>query len=148
MQTPIKLLATLALMAVTPVAAKDLVLYSNAVDDTYLAAGTPDRVGDQILWNSPLEQTDGTVVGTNAGQCVRVDAPGNFVCTMTLDHDGAGKVVFAGVQVVEPGVSELMITGGTGVYAGARGVILSKPVENRARFEFAITFLIKIARIY
>ena len=100
----------------------------------------PDGIGDQILWNSALEQADGTVVGTNAGQCVRVDAAGNFVCTMTLDQTGVGQLVFSGVQVVEPGTSELMITAGTGSYAGATGVILSTPVEDRARFRFEITF--------
>ncbi len=128
------------LVQATSTWAQDVVLYSNAVDDAYLEAGTSDGVGDQILWNSPLEQADGTVVGRNAGHCVRVDAEGNFVCTMTLDQTGVGRLLFSGVQVVEPATSELMITAGTGDYAGATGIVLSTPVEDRARFRFDITF--------
>ena len=133
-------LLALTMLAATPAAAETLTLFSNAEEDGYVKLGQPGSLGDMIVWNSALETKDGTVVGTNAGFCIRLDAPGNFMCDFIIDHEGHGQMTFSGVQVVEPGTSRVVITGGTGKYQGATGQVLSTPVENRARFRFDIDY--------
>lgn len=134
------LLALTAVLAATPALAEKLTLYSDASEDGFVALGKAGGKGDMIVWNSALEVEDGTAVGTNAGFCIRVDEPGNFMCDFIIDHEGHGQMAFSGVQVVEPSTSRVVITGGTGKYQGATGEVLSTPVENRARFRFDIDY--------
>lgn len=135
---PVLVLA--ATLSAMPAAAEKLTLFSNAAEDGFVALEKPGGKGDMIVWNSALETEDGTQVGTNAGFCIRLDASGNFMCDFIIDHEGHGQMTFSGVQVVEPGTSRVVITGGTGKYRGAEGRVLSTPVENRARFRFDIDY--------
>ncbi len=134
------LLALTAVLAATPALAEKLTLYSNAEEDGFVGLGKPGGMGDLIVWNSALEVEDGTAVGTNACFCIRLDASGNFMCDFIIDHEGHGQMTFSGVQVVEPGTSRVVITGGTGKCQGATGEVLSTPVENRACFRFDIDY--------
>ncbi len=115
---------------------RPLTLYSNAAEDGFVAHGAPGQKGDLIVWNSALEVED----GSNAGFCIRLDATGNFMCDFIINHADHGQMTFSGLQVVEPGTSRVVITGGTGKYLGAKGEVLSTPVENRTRFRFDITY--------
>jgi hypothetical protein len=139
MRLPTLLILAAALLA-PPALAETLTLFSNAEEDGFVGLGQPGGKGDLIVWNSALETQDRAVVGTNAGFCIRVDEPGNFMCDFIIGHEGHGQMTFSGVQVVEPGTSRVVITGGSGKYQGATGEVLSTPVENRARFRFDIDY--------
>lgn len=121
-------------------AAEQMTLYNVATGDHFVDLGQDGGAGNMILWNSDMEDGAGNKVGTGAGSCIRVDAAGNHMCNMTIDHDGHGTLVVSGVQVVEPATSVLAIVGGTGDYQGATGTLKSTPVEDRARFKYEIDY--------
>lgn len=131
-----------ALLA-APASAEQLTLFSDAQEDGFVALDQPGGKGNMIVWNSALERQDGTVAGTNAGFCIRLDGLGNHMCDFIIDHEGRGQMTFSGVQVAEPGTSLLVITGGTDQYRGAKGSVLSTPVENRTRFRFVIDYQVE-----
>jgi hypothetical protein len=135
-----KMLAAILLLAATPAAAERLTLYSLATGDRFVEFGRQGGVGDLILWNSELQDAQGNKVGTDTGSCIRVDAAGNHLCNIVIDHAGHGKMNFNGVQLTEPQISTLTILGGTDDYEGATGVIRSTPVEDRARFRYQIDY--------
>ena len=124
-----------------PIANPDMVAFSVAEEDGFVTFGRDGGRGDVIVWNSDLELEDGTRIGSNAGSCTRLDAAGSFICNMQLSVDGEGQLTFTGIQRTEPQVSEMVINGGTGSFLGARGRVLSVPVEDRARFRYEIEFL-------
>lgn len=130
-----------ALLALpSSLAAETLIVFSGAVDDTYVGSGSEGGLGNMILWESDLTSEDGTVIGSNAGTCIQVSDHGNHVCNFIVDHEGQGLRTFTGIQVPDPGVSRLTITGGTGAYEGAVGELRSQPVEDRKRFRFEIDY--------
>ena len=133
-----KVTAVLLLMAASPAAGEPLTLYGLAADDSFVEFGRPGGIGDMIVWNAELQDEQGNQVGTDTGTCIQVDADGNHVCTMVLDHHGHGILTLSGVQAAEPGTSTLAIVGGSGDYAGATGAVTSRPVEDRARFRYEI----------
>jgi len=136
-----RLLLAAALVALTlPAAAGELVVFDDATQDHFVPApggGTGDP-GAQILWNSPLTSEAGEILGSSAGQCLRVDAAGAYFCS-TVFYLVEGALVMVGRQEVEPDPSLWVVTGGSGAYAGARGEATAVPVENRARFRYTIT---------
>ena len=67
-----------------------------------------------------------------------IDTAGAYLCT-TVFYLAEGALVMIGRQEVEPAPSLWVITGGTGAYLGARGEATAIPVEQRARFRYAIT---------
>lgn len=122
------------LLATTMSNAETLTVFNDALSDTFVNFSRPGGVGDSILWNSAIETKAGENIGTGAGTCQRLDYEGNYYCNYVLIHRGHGTLSVSGVQVVEPGQSTFVITGGTGAYLGAKGEVLAIPVENRARF--------------
>jgi hypothetical protein len=123
-------------------AAEQMTLYNVATGDHFVELGQEGGAGDMILWNSDMEDEEGSRLGAGAGTCVRVDAAGNHMCNMTIHHDGHGTINVNGVQVVEPATSTLTIIGGTGAYEGITGTVRSTPVEERARFKYEIHYRI------
>jgi hypothetical protein len=134
------MLAAALLSNAAPAAAEWLTLYSLATGDSFIESGREGGVGDMILWNSELQDEQGNRVGTDAGACIRVDAGGNHVCDIILDHEDRGLMNLSGVQLAEPRTSTLTIVGGTGAYEGITGVVESTPVEDRARFRYEIDY--------
>jgi len=136
-----RLLLAAALVALSlPAAAGELVVFDDASQDRFVPApggGTEDP-GAQILWNSPLTTAAGEALGSSAGQCVRVDTAGAYLCS-TVFYLADGALVLVGRQEVEPNPSLWVVTGGSGAFAGARGEATAVPVEERARFRYTIT---------
>jgi hypothetical protein len=121
-------------------AAEQVTLYNVAAGDHFVDLGQDGGAGNMILWNSDMQDEQGNKLGTGAGTCIRLDAPGNHMCNLTIHHDGHGTIIVSGVQVVEPAASTLTIVGGTGDYQGATGTVRSTPVEDRARFKYEIDY--------
>lgn len=135
------LVALLGLAATGPALARDVVIFDDATRDSFVPApgGGVKDPGAQIVWNSVLTDEAGADLGSSAGQCLRLDADGAYLCT-TIFYLKDGALVLVGRQEVEPKTSLWIITGGSGAYAGARGTATAIPVENRARFRYSVSF--------
>ncbi len=134
------ILATLLLTLASPALAGDLIVFDDATRDIFVPApGGAQEPGAQIVWNSLLTDAGGASLGDSAGQCVRIDAAGAFLCT-TIFYLKDGVLVLTGRQEVEPKPSRWIISGGSGAFAGARGEASAIPVENRARFKYTVKF--------
>jgi hypothetical protein len=134
------MLCVALLLAAGAAAAEQMTLYNVATGDHFVELGQEGGAGDMILWNSDMEDEAGNKLGTGAGTCIRLDAAGNHMCNLTIQHDGHGTINVSGVQVVEPETSTLTIVGGTGDYEGITGTVRSTPVEDRARFKYEIDY--------
>jgi hypothetical protein len=100
------------------------------IRNTKPAAERSNSQGDLIVFTNPLADPAGKVVGTLYGNCTTTLGAKNFLksvitCTIVMSlRDGT----LTGQANVSPGVSRTVgtITGGTGAYANARGVVTSK----------------------
>jgi len=82
-----------------------------------------DSVGDVLGFaNEVYDEANQSKVGTDNGACVRTAAPGAWECIWTLTLSD-GQITVEG-PFLDAGDSTLAITGGTGVYAQARGEML------------------------
>lgn len=120
--------------------AEQMTLYSLATEDRFVDLGQEGGAGNMTLWHSEIQDEAGGKLGTGAGTCIRLDAAGNVMCDIVIEHDGHGTINVSGVQVAEPETATLTILGGTGVYQGATGTVRSTPVEDRARFKYEIDY--------
>jgi hypothetical protein len=84
-------------------------------------APTGDSPGDVLIFTEKLYNARGKQIGTDAAQCVRLFDP-TSLCTGVYKLRG-GQVH---VQLVQPGptgVYDQAVTGGTGRFAGVRGIV-------------------------
>lgn len=104
------------------------------VRNTKTASQRANSSGDLIVFTNPLADTAGKRVGRLHVQCVTTTGSSNFL---------ASKLTCNGVMVLPGGTLSLQaivgpnvpttnaaITGGTGVYANARGVVVSTERRN------------------
>lgn len=117
-----------------------MTLYNLSADDAFIQFEQPDGVGDKILWRSEMQTEEGEAVGIGSGHCVKLDAAENFFCSFTIELDGRVTLAGHGVQLTEPALSTFPITGGTGEFEGVHGEFETKPVEDRARYKYVITY--------
>jgi Allene oxide cyclase barrel like domain len=120
--------------------AEQMTMYNVATGDHFVELGQDGGAGDTIVWNSDMEDEQGEKLGSGAGSCIQVDAAGNYMCSLTIGHDGHGTINASGFQAVAPATSILTIVGGTGAYEGITGTVRSTPVEQRARFRYEIDY--------
>lgn len=119
---------------------KTMTVYNDASGDGYISLDQTDGLGDNILWRSNMETEAGEVIGVGSGHCTQLDSERNFFCSFTIDLDGRGILAGQGVQRTEPIPSTYPIIGGTGEFEGVTGSMMSRPVEDRARFVYQITY--------
>jgi hypothetical protein len=109
----------------------------HATTDTVIDTGaTGDTSGDLLTFaNEVFDANDTTVVGHDQGECVRIDpAAGSWECRwVTILDDGSITVEGPFYDTVN---SVLAITGGTGVYKGARGQMRLKSREGGTKYDF------------
>ncbi|MFN3212008.1 MAG: hypothetical protein ACE37M_02775 [Henriciella sp.] len=139
------LAAGIFMTAYAPLAAADdhrhaMTIYNDASNDGYLSFGQTDGIGDKIVWHSDMQTETGEAIGVGSGHCTQLDADKNFFCSFTIAIDGRGIFAGQGVQQTEPAPSNYPITAGTGEFEGATGTMISKPVEDRARFVYEISY--------
>jgi hypothetical protein len=100
------------------------------IRNTKPTAERSNAQGDLIVFTNPVADPAGKIVGTLFGNCTTTLGAKNFLesvitCTIVMSlRDGT----LTGQVNVSPGVSRSTgaITGGTGAYANARGVVTSK----------------------
>ena len=88
---------------------------------THVHGGTaPDNVGDILtFYNAVYDAADKVKLGFDQGYCVRLVVGQAYECHWTLSL-AKGQIAVDG-PFLDAGDSDLAVTGGTGLYSGARG---------------------------
>ena len=102
-------------------AAERLQVVEHADTDTVVDLGAKgDSVGDLLTFANPIyDAANKTKLGSDQGYCVRVVVGKSWECFWTLILAG-GEITVEG-PFYDSSDSVMVITGGTGKYAGAKG---------------------------
>lgn len=121
-----------SLLASSAIAAERFVVVERAVSDTTIhVAGQDDRFGNLLVFNNPIyDSTNRTRVGRDQGFCIRVEIGRGWECFWTLLLKG-GQITSEGPNL-DHGDTTMAVTGGTGRYAGARGILKLHPRDAKA----------------
>jgi hypothetical protein len=128
MRLSIRLLALAAALVTLPAFAKEqIVVVERPVGETTLDLGAKgDSVGDLLVFaNKVYDAGNKTQVGTDQGYCVRTIVGKSWECFWTLSLAG-GQITVEG-PFLDTGDSLMVVTGGTGKYAGAKGSMKLHP---------------------
>ena len=98
-----------------------LAVIEHATTDTVVDLTTNgDSTGDLLTFHNELfDSGNDDVVGTDQGECVRIEVGVSWECRWINFLEG-GSITVEG-PFFDDGPSALAITGGTGAYRGARG---------------------------
>jgi hypothetical protein len=98
-----------------------------------------DSTGDLLTFHNELfDETNTSVVGTDQGDCIRIEAGVSWECRWVNFLEG-GSVTVEG-PFFDVGPSTLAITGGTGSFKNASGTM--KLTSNAGGTEFTFAFKI------
>jgi hypothetical protein len=109
----------------------------HATTDTVVDIGDPgDSTGDLLTFhNEVFDESDSHVVGTDQGECVRIDpAEGSWECRWITILDG-GTIAVEG-QFLDTANTTVAINGGTGIYGKARGEMELVSRSGGTEFDF------------
>lgn len=117
-----------------------LVVVEHATTDTVVDLTTNgDSTGDLLTFHNELfDETNSDVVGTNQGDCIRIEVGVSWECRW-INFLEDGSITVEG-PFFDAGPSAMAITGGTGAYRGARGSM--RLVSNADGTEFTFFFRI------
>jgi hypothetical protein len=120
------LLATL-LAAGTVAAAEQIKVVERPVGETTVdLTAKGDSVGDMLVFaNGVFDAANKTQIGSDQGYCVRTVVGKAWECFWTLTLK-AGQITVEG-PFMDEGDSLLVVTGGSGKYAGAKGSMKLHP---------------------
>ena len=98
--------------------------------------------GDILVWGpNPLygaaNETD--TGATMAGECITLTSDGIQHCSMTFTFPDGSLLTAQGIQL-EGAPSQVVITGGTGLYLGATGRLTSEPSADLEQYTHTIEF--------
>jgi allene oxide cyclase len=134
-----------ALALVAPLAAsagERLQVVERALTDTTVDLGAKgDSVGDLLTFANPIyDAANKTKLGSDQGYCVRVVVGKSWECFWTLLL-AEGQITVEG-PFFDTGDSVMVVTGGTGKYAGAKGAMKlhSRDVKSTA-YDFTYELL-------
>src|SRR5579859_6927903 len=104
-------------------AAERLAVVERATTDTTVDLGAKgDSVGDLLTFANPIyDAANKTKLGSDQGYCVRVVVGKSWECFWTLLL-ADGEITVEG-PFYDTGDSVMVVTGGTGKYAGAKGAM-------------------------
>jgi allene oxide cyclase len=116
--------------------ARALTVIEHASTDVTTDTGAAgDSAGDILTFaNEVFDRADAHSVGTDQGYCVRVVVGTSYECNWTTILAG-GQITVAG-PFLDAGDSTLAVTGGTGRYRNARGLMKLHPLENGTKYAF------------
>jgi allene oxide cyclase len=121
------LAACTVLAALPAVAAEHIAVVERPVGETTVDLGAKgDSVGDLLVFaNKVYDSANKAQVGSDQGYCVRTVVGKSWECFWTLILKD-GQITVEG-PFMDEGDSLLVITGGSGKYAGARGSMKLHP---------------------
>ena len=110
-------------VSLTAVAAEKIQVVERALTDTTIDLGAKgDSVGDLLTFANPIyDAANKTKLGSDQGYCVRVVVGKSWECFWTLLL-ADGEITVEG-PFYDTGDSVMVVTGGTGKYAGAKGAM-------------------------
>jgi len=116
-----------ALVALPALAAEQIVVVERPVGETTVDLGAKgDSVGDLLVFaNKVYDAANKMQVGSDQGYCVRTVVGKSWECFWTLTLK-AGQITVEG-PFLDTGDSLLVVTGGSGKYAGAKGSMKLHP---------------------
>jgi allene oxide cyclase len=98
-----------------------------------------DSSGDVLTFHNPVfNAADSTKVGRDQGYCIRINAPGSYECNWTTFLEN-GHITVQG-PFFDTKNSVLAITGGTGAYRDARGVMELRSKAGGTKYDFIFHF--------
>lgn len=98
-----------------------------------------DSIGDIVVLVNPIfDANERTQLGKDQGYCVRTVIGKQYECVWTLIL-GAGQITAEG-PVSDSGDSTLAVTGGTGKYIGAKGVLKIHPRNNAKQMSYLFSY--------
>jgi allene oxide cyclase len=111
----------LAIVALPAAAGQHLQVVEHALTDTTIDIGPKgDSVGDLLTFANPVfDAADKVQLGTDQGYCIRVVVGKSWECFWTLILKD-GQITVEG-PFYDNGDSVMVVTGGSGKYAGAKG---------------------------
>jgi allene oxide cyclase len=117
-----------------------LTVIEHATTDATTDTGAKgDSAGDVLTFaNEVFDRRDAHKVGTDQGFCIRIVAGKSYECNWTTIL-ADGQITVEG-PFLDAGDSTLAITGGTGRYRNARGVMKLHALENGTKFAFEFHF--------
>jgi hypothetical protein len=120
-------LLTAALVTAPAFAAEQIKVVERPVGETTVdLTSKGDSVGDMLVFaNGVFDAANKTQIGTDQGYCVRTIVGKSWECFWTLTLK-AGQITVEG-PFLDQGDSLLVVTGGTGKYAGAKGSLKLHP---------------------
>ena len=118
-----------------------LAVIEHATTDTVVDLTTNgDSTGDLLTFHNELfDDANEIVVGTDQGECVRIEVGVSWECRWINFLEG-GSITVEG-PFFDEGPSAMAITGGTGAYRGARGsmrLVARDPAGTEFDFVFRI----------
>jgi allene oxide cyclase len=115
---------------------RTLTVIEHATTDATTDTGaTGDTAGDVLTFaNEVFNRSDTHAVGTDQGYCIRVVAGKSYECNWTTSLAG-GQITVEG-PFLDAGDSTLAVTGGTGRYRKAHGVMKLHSLEGGTKFAF------------
>lgn len=119
-----------------------MVVIERATTDTVVdLTANGDSTGDLLTFHNELfDEANADVVGSDQGDCVRIEVGVSWECRWVNVLDG-GSITVEGPFLDAKG-STLAITGGTGLYRGARGSMrLLSANDAGTEFEFIFRIL-------
>jgi allene oxide cyclase len=110
-------------VSLSAVAAEKIQVVERALTDTTIDLGAKgDSVGDLLTFANPIyDASNKTKLGSDQGYCVRVVVGKSWECFWTLLL-ADGEITVEG-PFYDTGDSVMVVTGGTGKYAGAKGAM-------------------------
>src|SRR5580700_4711731 len=116
-----------ALLALPAFAAEQIKVVERPVGETTVDLGAKgDSIGDMLVFaNGVFDAANKTQVGSDQGYCVRTIVGKSWECFWTLTL-AAGQITVEG-PFLDTGDSLMVVTGGTGKYAGAKGSMKLHP---------------------
>lgn len=118
-----RLLAIGLLVPLAAVAGERLHVIEHATNETTTHVGADtkrDSIGDMLTFANPVfDSTNKVQIGSDHGYCVRVAVGKSWECFWTLLLKDGGITIEG--PFFDSGDSVMVITGGTGKYAGAKG---------------------------
>jgi hypothetical protein len=124
----LRILGVAAALVSLPVwAGEQIIVVERPVGETTVDLGAKgDSVGDLLVFaNKVYDAANKTQVGSDQGYCVRTVVGKSWECFWTLSLK-AGQITVEG-PFLDAGDSLMVVTGGTGKYAGAKGSMKLHP---------------------
>ena len=120
------------IFAGTAMAGVQFTVVEHAVTDTTIhVAGHGDKFGNLLVFSDPVYNAANRIrVGRDQGFCIRVVVGRTYECFWTLILKG-GQITSEGPNY-DHGNSVMAVTGGTGRYAGAKGILILHPRNAKA----------------